>query len=111
MRLLIFGNMKSTIFNFQLSAIKLSVVRKYEVGSLLADKGIPSLHISQFYNRNYDWGSAVTILFCFLFLYFILFFVFLCFLKKRSGTRSGTLHIYGSTPLNGLLENPQNTEK
>ena len=32
-------------------------------------------------------------------------------IKKRSGTRSGTLHIYGSTPLNGLLENLQNTEK
>ena len=39
--------MKSTILNFQLSAIKLSVVGKYEVGFLFADKGIPSLHLSQ----------------------------------------------------------------
>ena len=39
--------MKSTILNFQLSAIKLLVVGKYEVGSLFADKGIPSLHLSQ----------------------------------------------------------------
>ena len=87
MRLLIFGNMKSTIFNFQLSAIKLPVVRKYEVGSLFADKVLsPSC-------------------FVFYYFYFILFFIFLCFLKplkivikKRSGTRSGTLHICGSTP-------------
>ena len=39
--------MKSTILNFQLSAIKLSVFGKYEVGSLFADKGIPSLHLSR----------------------------------------------------------------
>ena len=31
--------MKSTILNFQLSAIKLSVVGKYEVGFLFATKG------------------------------------------------------------------------
>ena len=29
-----------------LSAIKLSIVRKYEVGFLFADKGIPYLHLS-----------------------------------------------------------------
>ena len=38
--------MKSTILNFQLSAIKLSVVGKYKVGFLFADKGIPSLHLT-----------------------------------------------------------------
>ena len=38
--------MKLAILNFQLSAIKLSVVGKYEVGSLFADKGIHSLHLS-----------------------------------------------------------------
>ena len=99
MRLLIFGHMKSTIFNFQLSAIKLSVVGKYEVGSLFADKGIPSLHLSQFYNMNYDWGKCChhivfffIIFSLFYFLYFYVFKAFKIVIKKRSGTRSGTLH-------------------
>ena len=38
--------MKSTILNFQLSAIKLSVIGKYEVNFLFADNGIPSLYLS-----------------------------------------------------------------
>ena len=49
MHLIIYGNMKSIILNFQLSAIKLSIVRKYEISSLFADKGIPSLHLSRIF--------------------------------------------------------------
>ena len=49
-------------------------------------------------------GSAVTILLFFIiFIYFLFFYfyflkAFEIVIKKRSGTRSGTLHICGSTP-------------
>ena len=47
---------------------------------------------------NYDWGKCchhLVIFLLFLFIYFLNAFEIV--IKKRSGTRSGTLHICGST--------------
>ena len=62
----IFRNVKLTILNFQLSPIKLSVVRKYEVGSLFTDKGIRSLHLNQTgNNEGYGHIQISSIKICF----------------------------------------------
>ena len=105
--------MKSTILNFQLSAIKLSVVGKYKVGSLFADKGIPPLPISQLFyyflpettSRNSLGLSTPNIKICHLPTEWKTVMPFLDNLVIRED-KEFTTNIYRKPTFSGLYPNP-----